>query len=409
MREATNGRRPRRAPAVPGQRRGRRRGRDRRPGAARRGPPALADMVATRTYLTGGVGSRHRDEAFGDPYELPPDQAYAETCAAIASVMLAWRLLLATGEPRFADDRADDLQRGAAGLSLDGTSFFYVNPLQRRSHRVGATTPTGGGAWYPCACCPPNLMRPELMAAVPGDDRRRRASRSSSTRPARSSAASAAGARPAGRRDRLSRGAAAWPSRCRDARRRHGRCRSACRAGADRRRLIGRRRRAAGCRWTSAVVRERRAWRPGETVVLDLAMPGRSHRARPARRCGPRAASRSSAGRSCTASRPRTCPPARSSRTSRSTRPSSPRPSPATTRPGDVGLTDAGARSRRVGRTRAAATAPIVVEADPLFRLGQPRARPCACGSRREGHGMKGWTRREPCTRRAAEPSTRGR
>ena len=56
-------------------------------------------MVATRTYLTGGVGSRHRDEAFGDPFELPPDRAYAETCAAIASVMLAWRLLLATGDP----------------------------------------------------------------------------------------------------------------------------------------------------------------------------------------------------------------------------------------------------------------------------------------------------------------------
>ena len=61
------------------------------------------DMVATRAYLTGGLGSRHRDEAFGDPFELPPDRAYAETCAAIASVMLAWRLLLATGEPRFAD------------------------------------------------------------------------------------------------------------------------------------------------------------------------------------------------------------------------------------------------------------------------------------------------------------------
>ena len=47
------------------------------------------DLVRTRTYLTGGMGSRHRDEAFGDPYELPPDRAYAETCAAIASVMLA--------------------------------------------------------------------------------------------------------------------------------------------------------------------------------------------------------------------------------------------------------------------------------------------------------------------------------
>ena len=46
------------------------------------------------------------------------------------------------------------------GLSLDGTRFFYVNPLQRRTRRTAE--PPGHGArapWYPCACCPPNLMR----------------------------------------------------------------------------------------------------------------------------------------------------------------------------------------------------------------------------------------------------------
>ena len=119
------------------------------------------DMVATRAYVTGGLGSRHRDEAFGDPYELPPDRAYAETCAAIASVMLSWRLLLATGEARFADQIERTAFNGLlSGLSLDGTHFFYVNPLQRRSSRSAATH--GDGArqpWYPCACCPPNLMR----------------------------------------------------------------------------------------------------------------------------------------------------------------------------------------------------------------------------------------------------------
>ena len=119
------------------------------------------DMVATRAYLTGGLGSRHRDEAFGDPFELPPDRAYAETCAAIASVMLGWRLLLATGEPRFADQVERTMFNGVlAGLSLDGTRFFYTNPLQRRSHRSATTHADGARApWYPCACCPPNLMR----------------------------------------------------------------------------------------------------------------------------------------------------------------------------------------------------------------------------------------------------------
>ena len=62
-----------------------------------------ANTVARRTYLTGGMGSHHQDEAFGDDFELPPDRAYSETCAGVASIMFSWRLLLATGEPRYAD------------------------------------------------------------------------------------------------------------------------------------------------------------------------------------------------------------------------------------------------------------------------------------------------------------------
>jgi len=47
-----------------------------------------------------------------------------------------------------------------SGLSLDGASFFYVNPLQRRTHRAWAELGEGERApWYACACCPPNLMR----------------------------------------------------------------------------------------------------------------------------------------------------------------------------------------------------------------------------------------------------------
>ena len=131
-------------------------------------------MVSSRTYLTGSLGSRHRDEAFGDAFELPPDRAYGETCAAIGSVMLAWRLLLATGEKRY----ADLIERTAfnavlPGLAFDGTHFFYSNPLMRRSSGAeilseGAAT-TRRAAWFPVACCPPNLMRflatfPDLVA-----------------------------------------------------------------------------------------------------------------------------------------------------------------------------------------------------------------------------------------------------
>jgi uncharacterized protein len=119
------------------------------------------DMWATRTYLTGALGSRHRDEAFGAPYELPSDRAYAETCAAIASVMLAWRLQLATGEARFADALERTLYNAVLpGVGLDGTSFFYSNPLHLRERPEFSGVAAGKRLpWYPCACCPPNLMR----------------------------------------------------------------------------------------------------------------------------------------------------------------------------------------------------------------------------------------------------------
>ena len=57
-------------------------------------------MVSKKQYITGGLGSRWDGEAFGDPYELPPDVAYAETCASIGALQWAWRRLLATGAVR---------------------------------------------------------------------------------------------------------------------------------------------------------------------------------------------------------------------------------------------------------------------------------------------------------------------
>lgn len=127
-----------------------------------------ADMVARRMYLTGGVGSRHYEEGFGDGFELPPDRAYCETCAAVAAVMAGWRLQLATGDERIADVIERVIFNALlVGVSLAGDTFSYVNPLHVRPGHLGGVNETAGtprAPWFECACCPPNLMR--LLATI---------------------------------------------------------------------------------------------------------------------------------------------------------------------------------------------------------------------------------------------------
>ncbi|MFC4119077.1 glycoside hydrolase family 127 protein [Nonomuraea zeae] len=137
--------------------------------------------VARRTHLTGGMGSRHADESYGEDYELPPDRAYNETCASIASIMLAHRLLLATGDVRYADLTERTLYNMlATGVALDGRSFFYANPLQVRVPAVpldGVNHAAEGGLrspWFDVSCCPNNIARtlaslPAYVAAATGD------------------------------------------------------------------------------------------------------------------------------------------------------------------------------------------------------------------------------------------------
>jgi uncharacterized protein len=123
------------------------------------------DMVAMKTALTGSNGSRHSGEAFGDAFELPPDRAYNETCAAIASFQWSWRLLVATGDAKYADLMERVLYNGfGAALSADGKRFFYVNPLQRRADHYENDDPGRRREWFSCACCPPNIMR--LIASL---------------------------------------------------------------------------------------------------------------------------------------------------------------------------------------------------------------------------------------------------
>ncbi len=139
--------------------------------------------VERRTYITGGMGSRHQDEGFGDDWELPPDRAYCETCAGVASVMFAWRLYLATGQARHIDLIERTLYNVVATAQApDGRAFFYANPLQQReapedavSEHVNMRAEGGVRApWFDVSCCPTNVARTlasleTYASAVKGD------------------------------------------------------------------------------------------------------------------------------------------------------------------------------------------------------------------------------------------------
>ena len=122
-------------------------------------------IVKEKLYITGGVGGTVYGEAFSYPFDLPSDTAYSETCAAIALVFFARRMLEITPEARYADVMELALYNTAlAGMALDGKSFFYVNPLEvepsacRRDKRLGHVK-AARQKWFGCACCPPNIAR----------------------------------------------------------------------------------------------------------------------------------------------------------------------------------------------------------------------------------------------------------
>jgi len=129
---------------------------------------------ARRTYLTGGMGAHHLGESFGKDFELPPDRAYCETCGAVGAVMVAWRLLLATGEAHYGDAIERLLYNMiATSPNATGDRFFYVNPLLVRE--PGISTAEGEApfrkdtlraSWFWVACCPTNVVR--LLASLSG-------------------------------------------------------------------------------------------------------------------------------------------------------------------------------------------------------------------------------------------------
>ncbi len=128
------------------------------------------DMVNGKMYVTGGLGARWEGESIGDSYELPNARAYAETCAAIGSYMWNWRMLAATGEARFTDVMERALYNAInVGMSLDGTLYCYVNPLESSGRSDPNRHSMEGrvrNPWYEVLCCPPNIQR--TLGSLPG-------------------------------------------------------------------------------------------------------------------------------------------------------------------------------------------------------------------------------------------------
>ena len=111
------------------------------------------DVVNTRMYLTGGIGSSGANEGFTVQYDMPNAEAYCETCASIGMVLWNQRMNMFKGDARYVDIMERCMYNGVlSGISLSGDRFFYVNPLESygNHHRR---------PWYGTACCPSNLSR----------------------------------------------------------------------------------------------------------------------------------------------------------------------------------------------------------------------------------------------------------
>ena len=141
--------------------------------ALERGDPTLRDAcdrlwqsaTQRKMYLTGGIGASANRESFSADFDLPNDTAYAETCAAIGLFLFSSRMMRLHDEAKYADVMERCLYNGIiSGLSLDGESYFYVNPLEV----IPAVCDSNGAyqavkyrrqPWNGCACCPPNIAR----------------------------------------------------------------------------------------------------------------------------------------------------------------------------------------------------------------------------------------------------------
>lgn len=112
------------------------------------------NIVNKKYYVTGGVGSGETSEGFGPNYSLR-NNAYCEACSSCGEIFFQWKLHLAYHEAKYADLFEQTLYNALLGaLDLEGTRFFYTNPLAQVGQR---------SAWHSVPCCTGNIPRTLLM------------------------------------------------------------------------------------------------------------------------------------------------------------------------------------------------------------------------------------------------------
>ena len=130
------------------------------------------NIISSKMYITGSIGSTRNAEAFEDAYRLPNDTAYGETCAALSLALFARRMERINPDVKYADTVERIIYNGfLSGMSLDGKAFFYENAqeidLENRKI-VRASLHPNRDMHFPiterievfgCSCCPPNVTR----------------------------------------------------------------------------------------------------------------------------------------------------------------------------------------------------------------------------------------------------------
>lgn len=123
------------------------------------------NIYQKQMYITGAIGASSYGESFTFDYDLPNDSVYGETCASIGLIFFAMRMLKIRPDSQYADGMERALYNTViSGISLDGTKFFYVNPLEILPEAIekdqGLRHVKGERQkWFGCACCPPNIAR----------------------------------------------------------------------------------------------------------------------------------------------------------------------------------------------------------------------------------------------------------